>query len=143
MISNRPTDHAVPFLSRTLRDLRIAQKLSQQELASRSGLSRPTVAAAEGNADPRVSTLAALLDELGYALIPVPKPLLDETTRFIRNGGRLHGLEQGIEAPLSPMQKAFRRAQQDRAATASGRGGAKGVDAAMPDQDGESETDPL
>ncbi|MDB6001860.1 MAG: transcriptional regulator, family-like protein, partial [Rhizobacter sp.] len=130
--------------SRTLRDLRIAQKLSQQELASRSGLSRPTVAAAEGNADPRVSTLAALLDELGYALIPVPKQLLDETTRFIRNGGRLHGLEQGIEAPLSPMQTVFRRALQAQAAAASLRGNAKGVNAVAPDQDGEpDETDSL
>lgn len=93
-----------------LRALRQAGRRPVLELARRTGLSRLTVAAAEGQADARLSTLVALFDELGYTLVPVPKPLLAETVAFINNQGRSVSLPAGVSAPLGVGQQAFRAA---------------------------------
>jgi hypothetical protein len=97
-----------------LKALRRAGRRSLVSLAERTGLSRLTVAAAEGQADARLSTLTALFDELGYVLVPVPKPLLAETLAFINNQGQSVSLPAGVSAPLGVGQQAFQyRAGQD------------------------------
>jgi transcriptional regulator with XRE-family HTH domain len=96
-----------------LKALRRAGGRSVLSLAERTGLSRLTVAAAEGKADARLSTLTALFDELGYALVPVPKALLAETVAFIANQGQSVSLPAGVSAPLGVGQQAFRAATAD------------------------------
>ncbi|NKI93529.1 helix-turn-helix transcriptional regulator [Rhizobacter sp. SG703] len=96
-----------------LKALRRAHRRSLVSLAERTGLSRLTVAAAEGQADARLSTLTALFDELGYTLVPVPKALLAETVAFIANQGQSVSLPAGISAPLGVGQQAFRAAAGD------------------------------
>jgi transcriptional regulator with XRE-family HTH domain len=91
-----------------LKALRRASGRSVLNLAERTGLSRLTVAAAEGKADARLSTLTALFDELGYVLVPVPKALLAETVAFIDNQGQSVSLPSGVSAPLGVGQQAFR-----------------------------------
>jgi len=96
-----------------LKALRRAGGRSLVSLAERTGLSRLTVAAAEGQADARLSTLTALFDELGYTLVPVPKALLAETVAFIANQGQSVSLPAGVSAPLGVGQQAFRAAADD------------------------------
>ena len=98
------TDVSLPA---QLKALRRAGRRSLVSLAERTGLSRLTVAAAEGQADARLSTLTALFDELGYVLVPVPKPLLAETVAFINNQGQSVSLPAGVSAPLGVGQQAF------------------------------------
>ena len=90
-----------------LKSLRLAGGRSLLGLAERTGLSRLTVAAAEGKSDTRLSSVVALFDELGYVLVPVPKPLLAETAAFIHNQGRSVSLPAGVSAPLGVGQQAF------------------------------------
>jgi transcriptional regulator with XRE-family HTH domain len=105
------TDVSLPA---QLKALRRAGGRSLVSLAERTGLSRLTVAAAEGQADARLSTLTALFDELGYVLVPVPKPLLAETVAFIANQGQSVSLPAGVSAPLGVGQQAFRyRVEED------------------------------
>jgi transcriptional regulator with XRE-family HTH domain len=94
-------------LPEQLKALRLGAGKTLVDLADRTGLSRLTVSAAEGKADTRVSTVVALFNELGYVLIPVPKPLLNETVAFINQGGRTLSLPAGTSAPLGPMQRLF------------------------------------
>jgi len=65
------------------------------------------VAAAEGKSDTRLSSMVALFDELGYVLLPVPKPLLAKTAAFINNQGQSVSLPAGVSAPLGVGQQAF------------------------------------
>lgn len=102
------TDVSDAPLPAQLKALRRAGGRSLVSLAECTGLSRLTVAAAEGQADARLSTLTALFDELGYVLVPVPKPLLAETVAFINNQGQSVSLPAGISAPLGVGQQAFR-----------------------------------
>lgn len=94
-------------LPQQLKGIREDAGASIVSLAEKTKLSRLTVSAAEGKSDPRLSTLAALFDALGYALIPVPKPLLSETVNFINNGGVTVSLPPGVSAPLSPAMAYF------------------------------------
>lgn len=94
-------------LPQQLQNLRLAQGKSIVELASRTGLSRLTVSAAEGKTDARISSLAALFDALGYALLPVPKPLVKEVASFINNGGVTLSLPAGVAAPMGVGQRVF------------------------------------
>lgn len=90
-----------------LRALREAAKVSISALAERTQLSRLTVAAAEGRSDARLSTVTALLDALGYTLVPVPKPLAGEVVAFINNGGRQLSVPAGATAPMGLAQRSF------------------------------------
>lgn len=62
-------------VGRMLRTARRRAGLSQRELASRTGVSQPTIAKIEtGAADPRMKTVNRLLRACGQELIAVPKP---------------------------------------------------------------------
>jgi transcriptional regulator with XRE-family HTH domain len=93
---------SLPFLLQAIRKQR---GLTQERLAKQAGLTRLTVASAEGDADARISSVVALFRALDCELLPVPKHLVAETRRFINNGGRLLAIEPGVEAPLSVMQR--------------------------------------
>ncbi|MFK4706008.1 transcriptional regulator with XRE-family HTH domain [Roseateles asaccharophilus] len=95
-----------------LKAIRQSHGSSIIDLSKRTGLSRLTTAAAEGKSDPRLSTLAALFDSLGYALVPVPKQLVPEVERFINNGGVMVSVAAGAEAPVSPSMAHFEAAKK-------------------------------
>lgn len=97
-----------------LKVLRRAHGRTLSDLAQRTGLSRLTVAGAEGASDARLSTLSSLLDELGYVLIPVPKPMAQEVASFVNNGARQIALPAGASAPLSIGQRSFLEDGQSR-----------------------------
>lgn len=83
------------------------------DLAAATGLSRLTVSAAEGKTDARLSTLAALFDELGFTLVPVPKKMAPEVVRFINNGARTLSLPAGASAPLGVGQRSYQAGAED------------------------------
>lgn len=107
--SSAPSALIDPALSlpQQLQSLRVAQGKSIVDLASRTGLSRLTASAAEGKTDARISSLSALFDALGYALLPVPKPLVKEVANFINNGGVTVSLPAGVAAPMGLGQRVF------------------------------------
>lgn len=86
------------------------------ELAQATGLSRITVSAAEGKTDARLSSVVALFDALGYALLPVPKHLAKEVASFVNNGGAVVSLPAGTEAPMSVGQRSFHRGGEESGA---------------------------
>ena len=96
---------------------------SLMEIAGHTGLSRLTVSAAEGKSDARLSTIAALLNVLGYTLLPVPKTMVNEVAAFINNGGKQVSLPSGIEAPMGIAQRAFLEGDEDLAADPSPQAG--------------------
>lgn len=112
-MDNSPASSPTPFidpalsLPQQLRSLRVAQGKSIVDLAARTGLSRLTASAAEGKTDARISSLAALFDALGYALLPVPKPLVKEVASFINNCGVTLSLPAGVAAPMGIGQRVF------------------------------------
>ena len=76
--------------------------LTQDELASRAGLSRLTVHRIEhGGIDPRLSTLQEVARALGLELLLVPAALRPELESFVRAGGRFLAQPEGASAPRS------------------------------------------
>ena len=58
-----------------LRTVRRAGRLTQRELARRSGVAQPTIARIEtGRESPRLRTLETLLEVCGYVIEATPKP---------------------------------------------------------------------
>jgi len=58
-----------------LRAARRSRRISQRELARRTGVAQPTIARIEaGSADPRLGTLERLLDACGYVIEALPRP---------------------------------------------------------------------
>jgi transcriptional regulator with XRE-family HTH domain len=58
-----------------LRGARWSRRISQRELARRTGVAQPTIARIEaGSADPRLATLERLLDACGYIIEALPRP---------------------------------------------------------------------
>lgn len=93
------------FLIEELEAARKAADLSQEQLATRSGLSRMTVQRTEaGHIDPRLSSVAAIAKTLGMDLMLVPTALRPELESFVRSGGRFLGQPAGSGAPLSITQ---------------------------------------
>ncbi|MDO9405192.1 MAG: helix-turn-helix transcriptional regulator [Polaromonas sp.] len=81
---------------------RKSANLSQDELATRAGLSRMTVQRTEsGQIDPRVSSLLVMAQALGLDLMLVPLALRPELEAFVRSGGRFLGQATGAAAPPS------------------------------------------
>lgn len=113
IIQTRPPLEAAYTLPEQLKILREAAHVTLSALAQSTHLSRLTVAAAEGKADARISTLTALFDQLGYTLVPVPKALLQETLDFVNNQGQVASLPAGVQAPLGRAQQAFQQALAD------------------------------
>lgn len=101
-------------LGEQLKQIRLERDVKISDLAKRTRLSRLTIAAAEGKSDPKLSTMMALLEELGYDLIPVPKAIKGEVTSFIKNGGQVVTLPAGVTAPLGVAQSAFSKAVKNR-----------------------------
>ena len=84
---------------------RKAADMSQEQLATRSGLSRMTVQRTEaGQIDPRLSSVAAIAKTLGMDVMLVPTLLRPELESFVRSGGRFLGQPAGSGAPLSIAQ---------------------------------------
>ena len=84
---------------------RKAADMSQEQLATRSGLSRMTVQRTEaGQIDPRLSSVAAIAKTLGMDVMLVPTALRPELESFVRSGGRFLGQAAGSGAPLSIAQ---------------------------------------
>lgn len=81
---------------------RLARRLSQAELAEKSGLSRMAVQKMEaGASDPRLSTLQVLARAMGMELMLVPSALKPDLQAFARSGGRTLGQPAGVVAPGS------------------------------------------
>ena len=92
-------------LTQQLEVMRKAANLSQDELATNSGLSRMTVQRAEaGQIDPRLSSVLAIAKTLNVELMLVPTALGHELESFVRSGGRFLGQPPGAGAPLSIVQ---------------------------------------
>lgn len=94
-----------------LRAIKRAGKVKTTDLALKTGLNRMTIAAAEGTADPRLSTVVSLLEAMGYGLLPVPQHLLEATANFINNDGQVLSLPAGVNAPLGVAQRFMQQAQ--------------------------------
>ena len=93
------------FLIEELEAARKAAGMSQEQLATRSGLSRMTVQRTEaGQIDPRLSSVAAIAKTLGMDVMLVPTLLRPELESFVRSGGRFLGQPAGSGAPLSIVQ---------------------------------------
>jgi transcriptional regulator with XRE-family HTH domain len=81
---------------------RKAARLTQAELAGKSGLTRMTVQRTEsGGIDPRLSTLKEMARVLGLEIMLVPQELREPLQAFVRSGGRVLGQPVGAEAPPS------------------------------------------
>jgi transcriptional regulator with XRE-family HTH domain len=80
---------------------RSARKMTQAELASRSGTSRVTVGRIEAGFDPKLSTVYEMARALGLELTLVPKSLAGEVQAFLRSGGRSLAQPVGASAPPS------------------------------------------
>ena len=95
-------------MSMLIAELEAARKaadLTQDQLATRSGLSRMTVQRTEaGQIDPRLSSVAAIAKTLGMDVMLVPTLLRPELESFVRSGGRFLGQPAGSGAPLSIAQ---------------------------------------
>ena len=97
-------------LTAYLKSAKLAGGFTSVQLAQATGLNRMTVAAAEGASDPRLSTVVALLDAMGYGLLPCPKHLMAEVASFINNDGQVLSLPAGVSAPLGQAQRIFHAA---------------------------------
>jgi len=100
-MSNLPTQ---------LAKARRAQRLTQAELAEKSGLSRMAVQKAEsGSTDPRLSTLEVMARALGMEIMLVPSAIRRDLEHFVQAGGRLLGQPAGLEAPASVVDQVLER----------------------------------
>jgi transcriptional regulator with XRE-family HTH domain len=86
---------------RDLESARKASRLTQAELAQRSGVNRMTVGRIESGLDPRLSTVQELARAMGMDIMLVPKELRPEIENFVRSGGRLIAHPPGVSAPKS------------------------------------------
>ena len=92
----------MPRISAELRAARRAAGLNQEDLATRSGLSRKTVNRLETAAiDPRLSTLEVITRALGMEIMLVPSTIRADIEAFIQSGGKLLGQPAGVDAPAS------------------------------------------
>lgn len=97
-------------LNDALARARQASRLTQAEIARKSGLSRMAVQKIEsGSTDPRLSSLLAIAQSMGMDLILVPVAIRQELEQFIQSGGRLLGQPPGVDAPLSIVDEILER----------------------------------
>jgi len=93
-------------IGKTLRHSRKAKDLTQSELASVAGVSRMTIQRLEADGvDTKLSTLIDVARATQLELMLVPASLRHELEDFIRSGGKLIGIEPGIEAPQTAVQE--------------------------------------
>ena len=92
----------MPKVTDALKAARLAAGLSQDDLATLSGLSRKTVNRLEaGVIDPRLSTLEVVARALGMDILLVPSGIRPDIESFVRSGGKLLGQPAGVNAPVS------------------------------------------
>lgn len=92
----------MPRLVDELKAARVAAGLSQDDLASLSGLSRKTINRLEAGAiDPRLSTLEVVARALGMQIMPVPSGIRPDIEAFVQSGGKVLGQPAGVDAPAS------------------------------------------
>jgi transcriptional regulator with XRE-family HTH domain len=92
----------MPRLSAELRSARRAAGINQDDLATRSGLSRKTVNRLEtGAIDPRLSTLEVVARALGMEIMLVPSSIRADMEAFVQSGGKFLGQPAGVDAPAS------------------------------------------
>lgn len=109
-----PADATSPLYQRLLR-AREAARLTQDQLAQRSGVARPTIYRCEsGRYDARLSTVTELARALGLELMLVPKQLSAELAGFIQSNGKLLGQPAGVDAPRSVMEQMSRQLDDAR-----------------------------
>ncbi len=85
-----------------LESARRAAGVSQQQLASRAGLSRMTVQRTESREiDPKLSTVIEMARALGMDVMLVPTVLRPDLENFVRSGGRYLAQPPGGDAPPS------------------------------------------
>lgn len=86
--------------------IRRAAKLTQADIAQKSGLARVTLSKIEtGAADPQLSTVEEYARSLDLDLVLVPKALRIELEVFIRSGGKALAQPPGASAPKSIVQQ--------------------------------------
>src|SRR5215469_434258 len=89
-------------LQTELESARRAAGVSQQQLASRAGLSRMTVQRTESREiDPKLSTVIEMARALGMDVMLVPTVLRPDLENFVRSGGRYLAQPPGGDAPPS------------------------------------------
>ena len=89
-------------LQTELESARRAAGISQQQLASRAGLSRMTVQRTESREiDPKLSTVIEMARALGMDVMLVPTTLRPDLENFVRSGGRYLAQPPGSDAPPS------------------------------------------
>jgi DNA-binding XRE family transcriptional regulator len=89
-------------LQTELESARRAAGISQQQLASRAGLSRMTVQRTESQEiDPKLSTVIEMARALGMDVMLVPTALRPDLENFVRSGGRYLAQPPGGDAPPS------------------------------------------
>lgn len=104
-----PPDGAA-LLYRQLLRAREASRLTQEQLAQRSGVARPTIYRCEsGRYDARLSTVSELARALGLELMLVPRQLTAELAGFIQSKGKSLGLSAGVDAPPSALGRTSRQ----------------------------------
>jgi DNA-binding XRE family transcriptional regulator len=92
----------VPKIVTELKAARRAAGMNQDELATRSGLSRKTVNRLEtGSIDPRLSTLEVITRALGMEIMLVPATIRADIEAFVQSGGKVIGQPVGVDAPGS------------------------------------------
>ena len=109
-----------------LADILAKAAITQKVLAQRTGLSAITISnTITGRKDPRLGSISAMLDEAGYALVPIPKTLLGSVHDFVSSGGMMTSRAAGQEAPLSRTQQIFAQASAKAYGGVSGVGGGR------------------
>jgi len=89
-------------LQTELESARRAAGITQQQLASRAGLSRMTVQRTESQEiDPKLSTVIEMARALGMDVMLVPTALRPDLENFVRSGGRYLAQPPGGDAPPS------------------------------------------
>lgn len=73
-------------IARQLRQYRLAQSLSQQDMYMRIGMSQQQYQRAESGQDIRLSTLLRILEGLGLTLMLVPKQMVGMIEKSLTEG---------------------------------------------------------
>jgi transcriptional regulator with XRE-family HTH domain len=96
-------------LVRAIDAARKALSMRQEDLATRAGLSAPTVQRAlSGMIDPRLSTVEEMARGVHMELVLVPSELRSALENFIRSGGRYLAQPPGTDAPPSAVDLMLR-----------------------------------
>lgn len=92
-----------------LEQIRLAQKKTQQQLASMTGINRMTISKIESNqTDPKLSSIEELSRALGLEVLLVPKHIKPQLESIIRSNGRIVGQPEGVDAPPSIVNQLLR-----------------------------------